>query len=154
MSNFGKGLFGGSRFIFWCLGPLCLLCGVGCIIGALFAFASKDLKAAITLTLLGALGVCIFLALLNIKKFLWAARVVTGIVALCYVLYFAETYFIEKQSLTPSARKSAATPWNAIMGFLFIGVPCLWFTIRGRFGSEEAPNQEPEPTAPSNRGSF
>lgn len=146
MSAFGQGLFGGSRFIFWCLGPLCLLCGVGCLIGAPFAFASKDLKAAIALTLLGTLGVCFFLALLNIKKFLWAARVATGIVTLFYALYFVDTYFVEKQELTPSTRRSAATPWNAIMGFLVIGAPCLWFTIRGRFGNDAKPDHPPWPS--------
>lgn len=146
MSNFGQGLFSGSRFIFWCLGPLCLLCGLGCLIGAPFAFAAKDLKAAIALALLGVLGVCFFLALLDLKKFLWAARIVTGIVALCYVLYFVDTYFVGQQPLTPSARKSEATPWNAIMGFLVIGVPCLWFTIRGRFGSDTKPDQPPWPS--------
>jgi cell division protein FtsW (lipid II flippase) len=149
MSNFGRTLFGGSRFIFWCVGPLSLLCGLGCVIGAPFALAAKDWKAGTALVLLGICGVCLFLALLNSKRFLWAARVVTGIVALCYVLYFAETYFVEKQSLTPSQKKSEATPWNAIMGFVVIGLPCIWFTVRGRFRSEEGANQSSEPTVMS-----
>lgn len=137
MNYFGRTLFGGSRFIFWCVGPLVLLCGLGFVIGAPFAFALKDWKAGTALLLLGICGICLYLALLNPKRFLWAARVVTGIVALCYVLYFAETYFVEKQEMTPSRKKSEATPWNAIMGFILIALPCIWFTVRGRFRNEE-----------------
>jgi len=146
MSNFGRTLFGGSRFIFWCVGPLVLLCGLGGVIGAAFALASKDWKAGTALLLLGVSGVCLFLALLNSKRFLWAARVVTGIVALCYVLYFAETYFVEKRVLVPSQTKSEATPWNAIMGFIVIGLPCIWFTVRGRFRNGEEANRHCTPT--------
>jgi hypothetical protein len=146
MTTFGRTLFGGSRFIFWCVGPLVLLCGLGCAICAPFALASKDWKAGTALVLLGVCGICLFLGLLNRKRFLWAARVVTGIIALCYVLYFVETFFFEKQALAPPQKRSEATPWNAIMGFIVIGLPCIWFTIRGRFRSEEGANKAPEPT--------
>ncbi len=83
----------------------------------------------------------------------------TGLVALCYVLYFIDTYFVEKQPLAPSARRSEATPWNAIMGFLVIGIPCLWFTIRGRFSADEpldevadATKEADEPRPPEKLG--
>ena len=134
MSSFGSTLFSGSRFIFWCLGPLFLASGVGCLIGSPFVYSSKGWPQAMALVVMGVCCICFFLALLTIKRFLWAARVVTGIVALSYVLYFADTYFVERQSLSPTTRRSSATPWNAIMGFIVIGVPCLWFTIYGRFG--------------------
>lgn len=66
---------------------------------------------------------------------------VTGVVALCYRLYFIDTYFVEKRSLAPSGRRTEATPWNAVLGFVVIGIPCLWFTFQGRFSAVEPNNK-------------
>ena len=146
MSNFGGPLFNGSRFIFWSLGPNSLVCGIGVLVAAPFAFADRSWLAAVTLSLLGLCGVCFFLALLNAQQFRWAPRVVTGIVALTYLFYVVDTYFIEGQSLSPAGRRSAASPGNANLGVLAIGLPCVWFTIFGRFGRPEEANKAPEPT--------
>ncbi len=64
----------------------------------------------------------------------WAIRIVTGLIFtgyLCYLIY--EWGFDTEKGLGLGSRRSEATPINSLLGFLIIGLPCLWFTVLGRF---------------------
>lgn len=117
MSKFGETLFGGSRFVFWALAPVLAACAVvmpllvGEWTAARFAFVA----------LAEALLVALILALYDRRRFRWAARVVTGVVFCAYLLYLVDSAFAEGSSTKP------------LMGFIAIGLPCLWYTIFGRF---------------------
>ncbi|HEY1108170.1 MAG TPA: hypothetical protein VGE76_06050 [Opitutaceae bacterium] len=74
---------------------------------------------------------CLFglLAAINSRRFGWMLIFVTGAVPAAYLWYFCDTYFVDGKELSPGGRTSEATPWNALLGFLFIGVPCLLSTV-------------------------
>ena len=131
--TFGDTLFGGSRFIFWSLGPLFLL------VAGVFAkfaytqfsigrFGAGGIAIAISLVC-----VCFFLALLNGPYFWWAGRVVAASVFGAYLWYLLDTWLIHPAPFGIGSSRSSATPWNALCGLVIIGFPCLCYTILGRF---------------------
>lgn len=131
--GFGDTLFGGSRFIFWCLGPLFLLVALGFIIAACFHVAERRYGAAGFAIGIAIVCVCVFLALLNGARHWWAGRVVTASVFGAYVCYLVFTWLIQKQPFVAGGRTGSATPLNAVSGLIIIGLPCLCFTFFGRF---------------------
>jgi hypothetical protein len=60
----------------------------------------------------------------------WGIRVVTLTIFLAYLSYLIyELWFSEQElAVSPPAK---STPFNAILGFLFFGVPCLIYTLWG-----------------------
>ena len=70
------------------------------------------------------------LALWGVKH---AGRVVTGFVALCYGYYLADEVVIQFAERDPSGERSDSNLIGAVLGCLFIGLPCLVYTILGRF---------------------
>jgi len=71
-------------------------------------------------------------AMVSKKHGLACGRIIAGTLALASVAYFAASYFVEGQALIPTGRKSDASPFNAVCGFIFIGLPCAQFAISGR----------------------
>src|SRR5262245_31363719 len=121
----------GSKVLFWLLAPWLVL-GVVVFAGLAVSQVREGKLAAflvaLVLTLCCASGLlmCIFP-----KHLGWMLLFVTGSVAAGYIWYFCDTFFVQGQPLTPSSRRSEATPWNALRGFLFIGLPCLLATVAG-----------------------
>ena len=122
---------GPSRFVKWTLSPFLLLFPV------LMAFQSIECWNAGRTTGLvlcvGISAICIFglLAMWGVRH---AGRLVPGGLALLYVGYIAEECFVRFDGNWGWGRgRSADTPLNSIIGFLVIGLPCLLYTILGRF---------------------
>ena len=88
-----------------------------------------------TLVVLGldACALLLLLALYDLKRFWWAGRGATGIVFIAFVAYFADEIHSGKPWRFGS--RSEETPLNALLGLIFIGLPCLRYTLTGRFGS-------------------
>jgi hypothetical protein len=130
--KFGDVLFNGSRFIFWALSPILLLF-------VLYMTFTEDTWSATSVVLISSLDVSALLLILmlyNRKRFWWAGRGVTGIVFVAYLAYFgAELLSGKRWRLGP---ESETTPLNALLGLIFIGLPCLRYTIVGRFGPVRA----------------
>src|SRR6266478_10115156 len=86
ISKFGEVLFGGSRFIFWTLSPVLLLF-------AIFMTSLVDSWSSMGGVIVLAIdGIVLLLipALYNPKRFWWAARGVTAIVALAFATYLID----------------------------------------------------------------
>jgi hypothetical protein len=144
MSRFGETLFNGSRFIFWCLGPLFLLVALLLLYVAYTLLVNGNTQLCGVSLIAAVICGCFFLALLNGRRFWWAARAVTASVFAGYLWYVVDTWLIHPQPLDVGARRSSVTPWNAILGLVIIGLPCLSYTIHGRFrlralGQQHAP---------------
>nr|AIA11614.1 Unknown Function [uncultured bacterium] len=130
MSRFGKTLFGGSRFIFWSLAPILIFCA------AVLPLLVTRWTAAtfFWVTLIESLLVSLTLGLFNPRRFRWALRCATGIVFGAFLAYAVDEIFLSGKSLEAgSGNRAEVSPRNAIMGLLIIGLPCLWYTLFGRF---------------------
>jgi hypothetical protein len=132
-STFGDTLFGGSRLIFWSLGPLFLLVAIcaayfGYAYFAVGRFGAGGLAVAMAL-----ICVCFFLGLLNGPHFWWAGRVVAASVFGAYLWYLLDTWLIHPRPSDIGGRRGDATPWNALCGLVAIGWPSLLYTFLGRF---------------------
>ena len=126
--SFGDTAFNGSKFIFWSLTPLLFICGVG------LPLLITEWNPTIVIVI-SALSTCCLLAipaLYNAKKFWWAARGVTGIIFLAYLAYLIYEVLLSGESFEIT-RHSEASPYSSILGFMIIGLPCLWYTLFGRF---------------------
>jgi hypothetical protein len=141
--SFGEVAFSGSRFIFWCLAPALALC-------AAVPLVLDDWNPTKLVVATGWSACCLLAipALYDARRFWWAARAVTAIIFLCYLSYLVTEAFLSGKSFGPT-RRSDASPFNSIVGFIVIGLPALWYTILGRFTLRKPP-AEPQ-SSESNR---
>jgi hypothetical protein len=123
--------FLGSRIFFWLVMPWVLLGIAAFILVAKDAFEDGKNMTGMLASYFSFLCTIGMYAMVSPKHGLACGRIIAGSVALIYVAYFADTYFIEGQSLMPTGRKSDSTPFNAILGFIAIGFPCAQFAITG-----------------------
>lgn len=93
--GFGETVFSGSRFIFWCLAPVLVLCRVG------LPFLLSDWSAERIAFCVAWSSGCLLmvLALYDIRRFWWAARIVTAIIFIVYSIYFIDQIFLSGNSL-------------------------------------------------------
>lgn len=78
------------------------------------------------------------LALRDARRYWWAARSLTALIFLSYVLHVIKMFATTSTSLDP------------IMGLVVIGGPCLWYTVFGRFSLRTKDLPE-EPVMPTDR---
>lgn len=128
----------GSRLFFWLVAPWL---GLGIVAVGLVAMGHFDDGKIYQGVLASAfvLGCALGLyAMISQKHGHAIGRIIAAMVPAAYLWYFADTFFVEGQSLQPTGRRSDASPFNAICGFVVFGVPCLIFAIKGRlFGEPE-----------------
>jgi hypothetical protein len=144
MSKFGKTLFGGSRFIFWALAPVLLLCGAGLP----FLVEWWSAWRVLFVTLVEALLISFVLGLYDPVRFRWATRCVTGAVFCVYLAYAFDKVFLNGEGAGGVfGGRAEASPQNAVAGFIAIGLPCLWYTVFGRFTRRDKGRHADEPEA-------
>lgn len=125
-------LFGGSPVMRWAVGPVALLAAAIFGLYALFMLAAGEAgKAAVSAVLTVACGL-LFLAVACGPRFHWAGRVLTGLVFGAYAWYLLDTWILHPKPLGLGASRGSATPWNALCGLVFIGLPCLCYASLGR----------------------
>jgi len=137
MTDFGKTLFGGSRFIFWSLAPAILI----------FLFTMPFLvpkwSVGIVAMLVGfwIIGVCLILGMMNPARFGWAFRIVSGMIVLLYVAYALTELGQNDWTLKRPRSRGEANPVNALVGLVVIGSPALMYTLLGRFTFRKHENE-------------
>lgn len=132
--GFGDVAFSGSRFVFWCTAPVLALAAVGA------PFLIRDWTPQ-KVALVGAASTACVLAIFAIydaRRFRLAARSLTGLIFLAYLGYLVEELVFTDKPLQPT-RHGEASPWNSILGFVVIGLPCLWHSVLGRFSLQAPP---------------
>ena len=72
----------------------------------------------------------------------WAFRGLAGLIFLTYAAYVVYELFFTNTPFKISGRHSAASPFNALLGFLLIGLPGLWYSALGRFTLRQPPEPE------------
>lgn len=144
--------FLGSRVVFWFVAPWVLLGLVAFIFVAKGSFESGETVAGLLASYCAALCVIGLYAMLAPRHGLIVGRVIAGTLALAYVGYFVLTCFIEGQPFRFTTQRSQATPFNAVLGFIVIGLPCAHFALTGRpFWSSGAKRGESAHPSPEHR---
>ena len=129
MSAFGQTLFSGSRFIRWALSPFILIFAV------FMPLLLEDWNATRIVLMVGMELACIALLAgfwLPQRWGIRAFRVLAGLVFLAYAAYVIDAVVLTKT--TPQ--------YQALIGFLIVGVASLWFALKGRFSLRPLPSQE------------
>ena len=129
VSAFGETLFSGSRFVRWALSPFVLIFAVS------MPLLVENWTVKTTIMIAGMEVVCIALLAgfwLPARWGLWAFRLLAALVFLAYAAYVIDMMFLTKTS----------PPYQALIGFLVIGVPSFWFALKGRFSLRAPPSQE------------
>ena len=130
MSTFGKTVFGGSRFVRWSLTPFLMLTAL------LMPLASQKTETSGMLILIGLEVVLVaLLAGLWLPATLgrWCFRLVTAVVFSACLAFMIAGFYISRQSSTTRRRVDKESPYKGVPAFVFIGLPCLWYTLKGRF---------------------
>lgn len=130
MSTFGRTLFASSQFVRISLTPFLLLFAV------LLPLAIPKWTPTGVAIVVALESMCIALLLgfwLPPRHRHWAFRGVAGLVFLSYTGYLIYEFFFTNGPLQLPRNRAEASPYNALLGFVFIGLPCLWYTIFGRF---------------------
>ncbi len=140
MSAFGQTLFGGNRFVRWTLSPFVLV----------FAGVMPLLVENWTLKLAAMIAGMEFLCIALLAGFWlpacigrWAFRCVGGGVFAAYAAYLIYEFFFSDAPFRLVESRGEASPRNALLGFVIIGLPSLWYALFGRFTFRE-PQPEPE----------
>ena len=141
--KFGEVFLGGSRFVFWSLGPIVFFLALFMALIAYVRLSDGDLRTGFIFLGCSLIAACLFLALLNGPRFWWAGRFVTLSVFITYSWYLLDTWLIHPKPLEIGGPRNSTTPWNALCGLVIIGFPCLCYTLRGRLTwREPATDQE------------
>lgn len=139
MSAFGSTLFGGSGFIRWALSPFVLLFAV------IMPLAIEEWTVSRVLLTVGMELMCFCLLAgfwLPARIGFWAFRILAGMVALAYAAYLIDEFFFSNPPTTGARGRGSASPVSALLGFLVIGLPSLWFALKGRFTIRAGPSAE------------
>lgn len=126
---FGETLFSGSRFIFWTVAPAVVL---ALVMMNTMSLGWTPLRVAIVAAM-DVAGALFILGLYDPVRFRWANRAVCAGVFLAYVSYFVHEWVLSDEPFRLVERSSEASPRNALLGLLVIGVPCLLYGITGSF---------------------
>src|SRR5438128_2746489 len=129
---FTKTLFGGSRFVFWTIAPALVL--------TLFVLHTMQLEWTFArVAVVGAIDVTAVSFVLGLRvpvRFRWACRFVCAGVFLAYLAYFVHEWVFSSHAFRLVEARSAASPRNALLGLLIIGIPSLAYALTGAFGGE------------------
>lgn len=79
----------------------------------------------------GAMTLGLIVTLIDAKRFWWGMRLVNFIIFAVYFSYLLYEFWWSDKTLELATRRSSASPFNSIHGFLFFGVPCLLYTFWG-----------------------
>ena len=140
MSNFGETLFGGSRFIRWSLSSFVLL------FAAIMPLLIEKWTPIGIVIMVGTEFMCIALLAgfwLPARFGRWAFRGLASMVFISYSVYLIHEFFFTDTPFRVFESRGEASPRNALLGFIIIGLPSLWYALFGRF-SLRAPPPESE----------
>jgi hypothetical protein len=130
MANFGETLFGGSPFVRWTLTPFVLLFAV------LLPFLIPGLTPTAVAITVGIEIMCLALIAgfwLPARFGRWALRVLAGLVFAADFIYLVYEFLFSDTPFKLVEARAKASPRNALLGFMVIGLPCLWYSLFGRF---------------------
>ena len=117
-----------TPFIRWTLIPALLLFAIS------VPLMMDEWTLGRTLVVIGLSGAAVLYAgaLAWPRRLRWAGRAVAGMVFVFYAIYAIDQWFFSDAPFRLAEVKSNASPRNALLGLLIIGVPALIYALRGR----------------------
>jgi hypothetical protein len=129
-SAFGQTLFGGGWFVRWTLSPFVVLFAV------VMPLLVEKWTLKVSWIIAGSELLCIALLAgfwLPARIGRWAFRIVAAAVFVIYSAYLIHQFFFSDTAFTLVGRPGETSPRNALLGFVIIGLPSLWYALFGRF---------------------
>lgn len=130
MSKFGQTLFTASPFIRWTLSPFLILT----MLVLPVTVGTPTSQSNIFMAGMELLGLFLLIGLWTkgrIQKI--SFRVLAGLVGAAYLAYLVFEFWYSEKPFRLGGSQAGDSPKNALLGFLVLGVPCLWFAVSGRF---------------------
>jgi hypothetical protein len=150
--------FLGSKVAYWLVAPWTILGAIAFAFVSDGSFASGEKSGGFLAGYFSLLCLIGLYAMSAQRHGLLCGRFVAATIGALYIGYFVITALIEQQSLLPTGKMSDVSPFNAILGFFFIGLPCLQFAVsgkpfwsyvrKGRDSSLSSPTPSPPPSRP------
>ncbi len=78
------------------------------------------------------------------KRFAWGLRLVTFVIFLSFFSYFFNQFVVQQSAFAFTVSRSSTTTFNALLGFLIIGVPCLMYSLWGSIWGNIQKNRDDE----------
>lgn len=92
----------------------------------------------------GAMSIGLIATLINATRFWWGMRIVAFVIFVAYLSYLFHEFWYTEKPLAVDNSHGEGSPFEAILGFLFFGVPCLlytfWGSTWGKLGQAEPQN--------------
>ena len=113
----------GSRLLFFALAPWLLVC-IPLFPYMAFTFG-KGAGSVLLSGMVSALCLIGLLVAADSWRFIRLTIALLALVPAAYVWYFCHVFFVEDMAFSPSLRLSEATPFSAVAGFFFWGIPAM-----------------------------
>jgi hypothetical protein len=125
-------------WILWLLTPMMML-------STYFVFLhSSDqwsLSSVLVVSIFVLMSVGLLVASLVPDKGRWGIRLVAFLIFLAYFAYLVAEFIFEFKTFELAGDRSEPSPFNALLGFLLFGIPCLnysiWGSVWGRVGHQD-----------------
>ena len=136
MSQFGQTLFGGGRLMRLCLTMAVLIFAITMpLLMDNWTLKRGLLMAGLELPCAAMLGGFWLPPRWSHRSF----RLLTALIFLAYAAYLVDEFYHSKHLFHFTGHRHGASPFGALMGFICIGLPCLWYTVFGRFTYHPTP---------------
>lgn len=143
MNKSGLNALGAMRSWRWVLSPALLLFAIVMpLLTESWTLKQVVLMAGVELIcacLLGALWLSGHLREVALRGLAW-------LVFLAYAAYLVDRVWFSSEPFQAWEPRSKASPRNALLGFLIIGLPCLWFAVLGRWTIHPGNPEQQQPT--------
>ncbi len=120
--------FAASPFLRWTLIPFLLAFAIGMPL----LMETWTGESLLVVPALSAIALLYALALLSPARFNWAGRAVAGMVFVFFLAYAIEEWSFSSDRFRLVEPRSRASPRNALLGLIVIGLPCLGYALRKR----------------------
>ena len=129
-----------TPFIRWTLIPVLLLFAIGVPL----MVDEWTLGGALVVIGLSSTAVLYAAALGWPGRLRWAGRAVAAMVFVFYAMYAVDEWFFSETPFRLVESKSVASPRNALLGLVIIGLPALIYALRGRTLPRGTETHDPE----------
>jgi hypothetical protein len=115
--------------LLWIITPLVVTFSIAMFMS--FYYDGLTFGGMIFLMVIVAVAIGMIIATVFPKKGRWGIKIVTFIISGAYLWYMIDQFIFTAGRIDPTVRQSTPSPFNALLGFLVIGIPCLLYTFAG-----------------------
>lgn len=133
-------IFTRVRKLLWIITPLVVIFVIAIVISNIGKEWTWEIVTGVGISV--AIAAALIVATVSPKKGHWGFRFVTFVIATFYLWYMIDQFVLAGDKFDVTVRSSEVNPFNALLGFLAIGVPCLIYTFYGRGRVRKSDDEE------------